>query len=73
MFVKVIYETGRESLYECDEVYIDHLESKDSNDPGSLYLTLTRDLKDKHVEVAKDKNEVYLMNNDGKTIDKYAW
>lgn len=75
MFVSVFRgETGQRDIFECDSVQI-YNSSDDNFDVVSLQLWLGREQpRDLWIEVdKKDGSEVYLMNNEGKTIDTYRW
>jgi hypothetical protein len=75
MFVSVVRGDSRQrEIYECDGVQIQN-SSNDEFDIMSLQLWLGREKpKDFWVEVNKmDGSEVYIMNNEGKTIDTYRW
>ena len=79
MFVRIVHRhTDRrgEALIECDKILIDDpAVINDDRDDNYIRLTLqnTRDMRDDHHDIKKKDTEIYIMNNDGKTIDKYIW
>ena len=69
MFLKINRDNGDTSLFQCDAVHFEESAEKDitvltvekQNDKFCLYI---------------DRNkytELYLMNDNGKTIDSYRW
>lgn len=69
MFVKIIYK-GRESVFECERYSM--WDIGDRVEP-TLMIEI-RGAYNTDQEVFKNKNsEVYILNNEGKTIDTYRW
>lgn len=78
MFVKIIRtireeteteseQHTRESLYECNS-YHTHPSGKDK------FILSTEGEQSVHIEIEKSPDtEIYIMNNEGKTIDYYRW
>lgn len=68
MFVKVIID-NMESVYECDTVVLI------DNNNEEIDLEMESDNKlIKSVPIQKiEKNMIFIMNNDGKTISKRTW
>ena len=58
-----------ESVYECRQV------SLYPQDENRVIISMEGNVPDKtvHVDVNKEETEVYLMNNEGRTIDSYRW
>lgn len=80
MFVRIIHrgeEQRGEALIQCDKVLIDLPAIKEGEKaedrPIRLTLQSNRDMRDDHHEVKRKDTEVYIMNDEGKTIDKYIW
>ena len=72
MFVRHIDEKRTETLYECDSVAIKDCPS-DEGEPGVM-VTMTSDLtREMTLFMPKQGNELYVMNNNGRTIDSYRW
>jgi hypothetical protein len=75
MFVRWIDGNRISSLFECDAVSIEALKAEDESLCDSVMVRLQRDSR----EVAtlllckEDGHELYVMNNNGKTIDSYQW
>ena len=68
MFVKVI-RSGSETTYECDLVSV-----QPGNKGGHVLVTMERSAKEPLIlECEKETTGVYLMNEQGETIDKYVW
>mgnify|MGYP001115795795 CR=1 FL=1 len=70
MFAKTINrETGHATLYECDRVVFNRLLKDDE--------TITVDFESEKdcVTTILDRraSELYIMNDEGKTIDSYQW
>ena len=73
MFVKIEIEY-MDSVYDCEAVHFRH--AADSEGPGSVFVDM--DMKggkeSTTVEISKaGGNAVYLMNEDGRTIDHFQW
>lgn len=58
---------NRSVIYECDEFHI----NQPIDDDTKVYIRL--EPEGKVLDIDKEHVEVYIMNNDGKTIDKYRW
>ena len=62
-----------DSVYECARVFLKPIEDS-AHAVGSVLVTIEKPNDSVSIEVVKDGNtEVYLMNNDGRTIDSYRW
>lgn len=75
MFVSIQRGASRSrEIIECDRVQI-YNNNDGRFDVLSLQIWTGREIpRDIWVEVSKtDGSEVYLMNNEGKTIDSYRW
>lgn len=73
MFVKIEAEY-MDSIYDCEAVHFRH--ASDSEGPGSVFVDM--DIKggkeSTTVEVQKKSgSEIWLMNEDGRTIDHFQW
>ena len=70
MFVKVKRGLA-ESTYECERVHF----RQGIEDEGNVLGTVRIDLEPVNISLEEDKNNViiYVMNNDGKTLDSYRW
>lgn len=67
MFVSIINkDEGAQGLYECQFVRI-----KQDEDPNSVFICM--DDKPITHKIDKRTHRVFLLNNEGKTIDKYEW
>ena len=71
MFIKIIKNDPEgkgntlEMMYECKNiVYTPH---------GQDSVTVALDEGEKMIELDKAVNELYVLNDEGKTIDKYKW
>lgn len=80
MFVRIIYRhTDRrgEALIQCDKVLIDNPAPKAGEEIKDGYLNLTlqsnKDMRDDFHDIKREDTEIYIMNDEGKTIDKYIW
>lgn len=62
-----------EVLIQCDKVMMKNLVPKEKNGIRCLYLTVQKDIHEEHHEIEMLDSEVYFMNDDGKTIDRYCW
>ncbi len=72
MFLRIIYQNGREILRECEEVTTVHMGDTEGGDylqlsiddgfPGAPTMTYI---------VPKVGSRVYFMNNSGRTIDSF--
>lgn len=67
MLVRVIYDNGSESLYECSEYHV----IPNDEQPENLFFQF--DPNGRLLEIKKEKMQIYVMNNQGKTIDSYIW
>jgi hypothetical protein len=75
MFVRWIDENGMNSLYQCDGVIVEHLvaDSGDKDD-NCLMVRLQRDGVDAISLIMRQKQaKLYIMNDNGKTIDSFRW
>ncbi len=75
MFVNIV-KNGSSSIYECNNVHITNMAHKDKEEvKEQIELRLEHDnSRNINIVVDKDsKTQIYLMNNEGQTIDKYAW
>ena len=62
-----------DSVYEWARVFLKPIESS-AHPNGSVLVEMEKPNDSVSVEVVKDGNtEVYLMNNEGRTIDSYRW
>ncbi len=66
MFISVIRK-GCTSIYECRRVFI----HTDAENEGRV--TVRMEDGDVELVVEKAMSQVYIMNNEGKTIDTYRW
>ena len=76
MFVRIIYQDGREVLRHCKEASMTHLFAEDSTQKDALMITCDDSFPDSdHVSylIPKDGADVYFMNENGRTIDSYQW
>ncbi|KKM80492.1 hypothetical protein LCGC14_1339380 [marine sediment metagenome] len=66
MFVTVIRK-GHTAIYECKRVFI----RTDVTTEGQVAVRM----EDSDVDLIIEKvlSQVYIMNNEGKTIDRYRW
>lgn len=73
MFVRVITQTGQ-TLYHCDEFQIDS-DGDESEDTVHLQMKKAgkTPMTTKWRVVDKREESVYVMNEDGQTIDAYPW
>ncbi len=71
MFVKII-RPEIEKLWECEGVKISHVESPAKGEPRSLLVELEPTGPTFSIQ-EKAPNQVFVMNNDGRTIDRYHW
>ena len=77
MFIRIIKNdpegkgNTREILSQCERVTIERKkdDSKDQVGP-SVFFTLD---DDKIFELTTYNHEVYIMNDEGRTIDRYTW
>lgn len=70
MFVKAVHSDGRTSIFECGRVDILSLSEH------SVAFEMEHVRNHGYVRLDVDKasgTEVYIMNDDGKTIDSYRW
>ncbi len=67
MFVSVFVGKGRTSLYECRRVHI----RPDETNEGQVFVCMED--SDVNLVVEKATTLVYIMNNEGKTIDTHRW
>lgn len=70
MFVRIRHSDESSTLYEADRVYFD---SGASGSESEVHLTITSGADVRRVVVEKAKEELYLMNDDGETIESYRW
>jgi len=76
MFVRIVYDDGREVLRHCKEVSMVHLFAEDTESEDALMLTCDDSFADTdHVSyvVPKKGADIYFMNDQGKTVDSYQW
>jgi hypothetical protein len=76
MFVRIIYDDGREVLRHCKEVSMKHLFAEDSESEDALTITCDDSFPDTdHVCYVVPKNgaDIYFMNEQGQTVDSYQW
>lgn len=78
MFVRILTKTknsseehctGQDYLYECRRVSM----RQDSSAESVMLIIDVGEQVERTFVVEKATSEVYYMNNEGKTIDKYAW
>ena len=75
MFVKTITDMpeGRkkEQLYQCDRISVEPM----ADNQDSLFAVLERDVSGYTVslEIRKSMMEMYVMNDNGQTIESYRW
>jgi hypothetical protein len=70
MYVKLVRVGEAESVYECDRYFI-----RPTNEAGFFDITLESDREWGYVylgAIDRTKTSIYVMNNDGKTIEHYA-
>lgn len=75
MFIKHIrsprnWEEHGEFVFECHSYSLRPMVEANGDD-GNLLLVMTD--KGDAFEVHKDSDELYIMNDNGRTIDSYAW
>ena len=77
MFIKIERE-NHSTIYQCKIVDFFHLKpddkdgkTPDERDPGSVIISM--DSSNVDVEVNKEGVSIYLMNDEGKTIDSFNW
>lgn len=64
MFVSVV-RNGNAAIYECKSVYVQH--------DNEEQVTLSMKNPDVNLVLKKVTAQVFVMNNEGKTIDRYRW
>lgn len=75
MFARIIRkDNGHSSLYECQRVHSRILKNENGNDDDDM-LIFDFESRDSCISVELDRkiSELYLMNNEGKTIETYKW
>lgn len=74
MFVRFIAKNGFESLNECDEIHWHSICEKDGAVNEKVIVTLIEEKMEKtNLEIYLDGEHLYIMNNEGKTIDSRHW
>lgn len=77
MFARIIWrDTGHSSIYECSRVHLNTLTNEmpgDHKDDGKFIVDFEGPIGCVSVELDKKTCELYIMNNEGKTIDTYRW
>ncbi|MFW6173979.1 MAG: hypothetical protein ACOC5T_09565 [Elusimicrobiota bacterium] len=71
MFISFEHNNSRSAFYECSS-YKTRMPIGDNN---TVFFDLERkDAVDIHLDIKKDSGtEVYVLNNEGKTIDSYRY
>lgn len=73
MFIRIIKNdlegkgNTRSHLYQCKSVLMQNAH----DDTDTVFIAM--DIDDVTLELTKKDHEVYYMNDDGKTIDRYHW
>lgn len=71
MFVNITSKQGKtgnnSSIYQCEVV---HMKSMGE---GKVLLSLESPTRTLEIEVEKATSGVFIMNDNGKTIDRYIW
>lgn len=76
MFVRIVNNDGGSALYQCQKVFTHNLKNEKEDEPDSVLFTIDNGEVNGPfcIEIPKDsQSEVYLMNDEGKTIDSYRW
>jgi hypothetical protein len=71
MFVRVI-RPGIEKVIECDSFDITHYEAREQGELDYVVLELKPSRETFSVEKSSS-SEIYIMNNQGQTVDRYRW
>lgn len=71
MFVKITSDGAQEAFFECEQVFVRHVNPDDPNKVGVLMERdrggcLTRD-------VIKGHEEIVVLNNEGRLIERFNW
>lgn len=70
MFVRIRHPGGASTLYEADQVRFD---AGTSEHDSEVHLTIAGGAEERRVIVDKTQEEVYVMNDEGETIESYRW
>ena len=73
MYARVIFrKNGHSILYECQQVTFNKLLKSD--DDNILFVDIKGDKNCETIELNKAQgDELYIMNNEGKTIETHRW
>ena len=74
MFLKIVTRPNKEDVidfYECDNVVYMPLEVNEDNPEEETSISIKRDTKVLEMRFVKPSTQVYLMNNNGKTIERF--
>ena len=69
MFVKIVRNNGSEGTYECEGVRMKPM----AGDDNKVLMALESQSGVLDFDLDKTDCGVFIMNNDGKTIDRYIW
>ena len=77
MFARIIRrDTGHSTIYDCSSVHLNRLTNEmqgDHEDNDKIIVDFESKYGCISVEIDKRTCELYLMNNEGRTIDSYRW
>lgn len=78
MFINIVNRKyGHSSIYECNSIHFNKISNAEGEAQAKPDETIFVDLKsDKGcitLELEKKYSNVFIMNNQGKTIDSYYW
>ena len=72
MYVRIIdLKHGHSVLHECEQVTFNRFFKSD--DQHLISIDIKGATGFQTVEIDKNYNEIYIMNNDGKTIESHRW
>ena len=69
MYANVIRGNGHSIYYECRKITFNQLKG----DADIVFVDIQSENHCETLEIDKKYDEIYIMNNDGKTIESYRW
>lgn len=77
MFLKLVYKPSdynedlSERIIECNDVIVGY---KSDPQPLQVFIDIIKeDLTIQQIEIVCGSTDIYIMSNEGKTIDSYRW
>ena len=69
MLTRIVYGNGTEKVIPHDDAIV----IKNGEDNDEVFVSFEDSDKHMHYKLSKKDDELYLMNDQGQTVDSYRW